>query len=132
MDIFYLTLKNQDFSLKYMLSLLNSKLIYYWLEHNCKKKGNMFELIQKPLSPMPIRKIDQNNKRALEIIVDKILALTQTDDYLENQEKQDAVKKYENQIDIMVYKLYDLTYSEVKTIDPNFSMTEQEYNNYTI
>ena len=52
--------------------------------------------------------------------------------YIENLEKQDAVKEYENQIDIMVYKLYDLTYSEVKTIDPNFSMPELEYNNYTI
>ena len=32
----------------------------------------------------------------------------------------------------MVYKLYDLTYSEVKTIDPEFSMTENEYSNYRI
>ena len=64
--------------------------------------------------------------------MDKILAITQTDDYLENQEKQNAVKEYEKQIDIMVYKLYDLTYEEILTIDKEFSMSEQEYNTYKL
>jgi hypothetical protein len=27
----------------------------------------------------------------------------------------------------MVYKLYELTYEEVKIIDPEFPLTEQEY-----
>ncbi len=27
----------------------------------------------------------------------------------------------------MVYKLYELTYEEVKVIDPEFSLSEQEY-----
>ena len=65
-------------------------------------------------------------------IVDKILVITQTDDYLQNQEKQDAVKEYEKQIDFMVYKLYDLTYQEVLTIDKNFELSEQDYNNFQI
>ena len=44
------------------------------------------------------------------------------------------LKEYENQIDIMVYKLYNLTYSEVQTIDPTFPsiMSEEEYNNYIL
>jgi hypothetical protein len=33
----------------------------------------------------------------------------------------------EDQIDIMVYKLYELTYEEVKIIDPAFSLTEEDY-----
>jgi len=33
----------------------------------------------------------------------------------------------ENRIDVMVYKLYDLTYEEVKTVDPEFWMSEEEY-----
>ena len=33
----------------------------------------------------------------------------------------------EQQIDNLVYKLYELTYQEVKIIDPEFALTEQEY-----
>jgi similar to tr len=35
----------------------------------------------------------------------------------------------ENQIDILVYKLYDLTYEEVKVIDPNIEsiISKEEY-----
>ena len=32
----------------------------------------------------------------------------------------------------MVYKLYELTYDEVKTIDNDFTMTEAEYKNYNL
>jgi adenine-specific DNA-methyltransferase len=33
----------------------------------------------------------------------------------------------ENRIDELVYKLYDLTYDEVKVIDPDFWLSEGEY-----
>ena len=33
----------------------------------------------------------------------------------------------EQQIDNLVYKLYELTYQEVKIIDPEFKLTESEY-----
>ncbi len=32
----------------------------------------------------------------------------------------------------MVYKLYELTYEEVKIIDPAFTLTESEYDNFKI
>ena len=85
-----------------------------------------------PLSEIPIKKVDKQKQDKFVLIVDKILNITQTEDYLQNQEKQDAVKEYEKQIDIMVYKLYDLTYQEVKVIDPNFQMDEETYNKYKV
>lgn len=39
------------------------------------------------------------------------------------------VSHLENQIDELVYKLYKLTYAEVKIIDPEFELSEEEYNN---
>jgi hypothetical protein len=36
------------------------------------------------------------------------------------------------QIDNLVYRVYDLTYIEVKIIDPDFEMSEEEYNNLTL
>lgn len=34
----------------------------------------------------------------------------------------------EMKIDLLTYRLYDLTYDEVKVIDPDFGMSEGEYN----
>ncbi len=42
---------------------------------------------------------------------------------------QYAIKEYEKQIDQMVYKLYELTYEEVKIVNPDFLMSEEEYEN---
>ena len=33
----------------------------------------------------------------------------------------------EQEIDNLVYKLYELTYDEVKVIDPDFSLSKAEY-----
>jgi len=51
------------------------------------------------------------------MLVDKILAIAQDSDYLENSTKQSKVKEYERQIDQMVYKLYGLTEEEIKIIE---------------
>jgi len=58
--------------------------------------------------------------------------ITQSEDYLENKEKQELVKEYEKQIDILVYKFYDLTYQEVKVIGSSFQMDEETYNKYKV
>ena len=38
----------------------------------------------------------------------------------------------ENQIDNWVYKLYELTYEEVKIVDPNFELSKKEYENLKV
>ncbi|MCD6540214.1 MAG: hypothetical protein J7K37_05920 [Candidatus Omnitrophica bacterium] len=49
--------------------------------------------------------------------INKILSLTQSEDYLENPQKQAKVKEYERQIDELVYKLYGLTDEEIKIVE---------------
>ena len=131
-DVFFITEPKPEYQLKYILSLLNSKLYYVWLYNKGKRKGEILELIAKPLSEIPIKKADEQTQNKFISVVDKILAITQTDDYLQNQEKQEAVKEYEKQIDVMVYKLYELTYDEVMFIDKDFKLSEQQYNEYCI
>lgn len=131
-DIFYISQNKNDVDLKYILSILNSKLIYFWLYWLGKRKGDILELTFEPLQYIPIKKTDTQTQNKFISIVDKILAITQTEDYLQNKEKQDAVKEYEKQIDVMVYKLYELTYEEILTIDKDFSLTEQQYNEYQL
>ncbi len=131
-DVYFITEPKPEYNLKYILALLNSNLYYIWLYNKGKRKGESLELYQKPLSEIPIKKADINIQSKFVVIVDKIIALSQSDHYLEDQERQDAVKQYEKQIDIMAYKLYELTYNEIMVIDPNFSMSEQDYNNYKL
>jgi len=49
--------------------------------------------------------------------VNQILPLSQSEDYLENPQKQAKVKQYQRQIDQLVYKLYDLRDEEIKIIE---------------
>jgi len=49
--------------------------------------------------------------------VNKILFLTQSENYLENPQKQAKVKEYERQIDQLVYKLYELTDEEIRIVE---------------
>jgi hypothetical protein len=50
-------------------------------------------------------------------LINQILSLNQSEDYLQNPIKQAKVKEYEKQIDQMVYKLYGLTDDEIKIIE---------------
>ena len=65
----------------------------------------------------PITPKNQHIAKELEDLVNKILSITQSEDYLENTQKQDRVKEYEYQIDQLVYKLYGLTDKEIKIVE---------------
>lgn len=72
------------------------------------------------LENLPLPPITPSNQpivRQIELLVDKILAITKDDDYLTNSTKQAKVKEYESQIDQLVYKLYSLTEEEMKIIE---------------
>lgn len=116
-DVYFITEKDKSISLKYILALLNSKLYYVWLYYRGKRKGEMLELYQKPLSETPLKKIPKGEQQPFIDLVDKILAITKDDDYLQNAEKQAKVKEYEHHIDQSVYKLYGLTKEEIKIIE---------------
>lgn len=102
-------------SLKYLLSVLNSKLINYWFS---------YYFIDVNIKPEQLRKIPiklPESEKLFESIVEKIESAKEVNI------KADT-KTLEKQIDEMVYKLYELTYDEVKVIDPEFSLSESEYN----
>ncbi len=69
--------------------------------------------------PIPIPKISKTEQKPFINLVDKILAITKDDDYLQNETKQKKVKEYEQKIDKMVYKLYGLTLKEIKIVESN-------------
>ena len=72
------------------------------------------------LRSLPIPAMSENSKTKLIELSTQILTAKKSDP------KADT-SALENQIDQMVYKLYELTYDEVKVIDPEFSLSPEEY-----
>ena len=119
-DIVITTLKSdfkRDWEIKYILSLLNSKLYFVWFYHKGKRKGETLELFQKPLSQVPIKSIPLQLQSPFVTLVDKIFSITKSDGYVNNQAKQAKVKEYEREIDQLVYKLYGLTSEEIEIVE---------------
>lgn len=106
-DVYFITKKNEDINLKYLLAILNSKLCYIWLYKKGKRKGDMLELYATPLEQIPIKIISNDEQEKYIQIVDRIIELKKLD-----KDTQDL----ENQIDEMVYDLYELTEEEKELV----------------
>jgi adenine-specific DNA-methyltransferase len=116
-DVYFITQKDSNVFLKYILGLLNSKLFYVWLYFKGKRKGELLELYQVPLSEIPIKQAPTLLEQEIIGVVNKILLITESKDYLENESRQSKVKEYERQIDQMVYELYGFTKEEIKIVE---------------
>lgn len=64
-------------SAKYLLALLNSKLIYFWLYYRGKRKGETLELYATPLSEIPIA--ETNTATPFTTLVSYLLFLYNSD-----------------------------------------------------
>ena len=109
-DVFFITAKDNQNNLKYILGLLNSKLYYFWLYNKGKRKGETLELIATPLSEIPIKKASFAQQQPIISLVDKILAAKQVDPETDTSD-------WECQIDQLVYDLYGLDDTERKLIE---------------
>ena len=112
MDLFFTIVKNPNlYKTKYILAVLNSKFINYWLSQNCKKKGQMYELIAEPLSKIPIKIANNNIQNEFVLLVDEIFALNKNDSqYIQ----------VINNINKKVYELYELTNEEIDLIEGGY------------
>jgi len=105
---------------KYLLAVLNSKMIDFYIKtyvHQYADSG--FLLSNQYVERIPIPKISELYQEPFIEIVDKILAITKDSNYLQYPQKQAKVSEYEQQINKLVYKLYDLTDEEIKIIELN-------------
>jgi adenine-specific DNA-methyltransferase len=109
-DVYYITEKNTGIALKYILALLNSKLYFFWLYLRGKRKGEMLELYQKPLSEIPIKCISASEQKPFIGLVDKILTGRKSD-------PEADTTKLEREIDRLVYELYGLTEEEIAIVE---------------
>ena len=109
-----------NFNPKFLLALLNSKYLSYYLNIKFKDKhlaGGYLAINKSTIEKLPLLDVPFNKQEEFINYVDKILTITRIDDYKNSSLKQAKVQEYERQIDQMVYKLYGLTDEEIKTVE---------------
>lgn len=104
---------------KYILALLNSSLIGFIFKvfYGTELSSIATRYKKTYIEQLPIIKLSKNEQKPFIDIVDKILEITETDDYSKNVEKQAQVREYKEQINQLVYKLYELTPEEIKIVE---------------
>ncbi|GJQ61575.1 MAG: hypothetical protein SCALA702_06280 [Melioribacteraceae bacterium] len=110
-----------------ILALLNSKLLNWFYAINFSNNSELTVNISKTLlSQLPIPDLNSINK----IVLNKLKNIVSV--MLNKQFKNSEVIK--NKIDLIVYKLYNLTYEEVKIVDPGIGeiISEEEYEKFEI
>lgn len=108
--------------LKSLTAIINSKLASFWLNvqfNSLKMSGGAINVGRNELLLLPVA----DKSDMFEPLVDDILTAKKANPYSDIADK-------ERIIDNLVYVLYDLTYNEVKVIEPDFPMSEEEYNDF--
>ncbi len=123
----YNIIKPEDIPLQYLTGILNSKLVYFWLRNKGKKQGDILQIDKAPLLEIPIRTIDfedgadvKKHDKMVELVeqmldLNKRLQATSSDH--ERNPIQRRIDHTDNEIDNLVYELYDLTEEEIKIVE---------------
>jgi adenine-specific DNA-methyltransferase len=107
----YYIIKSKRIELKYLIGILNSNLIKFWLLNKGKMQGNNYQIDKEPLLNIPIYRAPKKEDRNKVIeLVDKIIetksqravAATSSDEVFYDRK----ILNLENQINNIVYNLY--------------------------
>jgi len=110
---------DKAYEMEYILGLLNSKLINFW--YGSQFKGLHVKLNE--LRQIPIKKMILKEQQPIIELVDKMLSLNkQLQSFGDKQTSESAkiqeeIKRTDEKIDQLVYKLYDLTPEEIKIVE---------------
>ena len=106
--------KGNEIDIRYLYGLLNSRLLnYYNRNKNVTNQQGFPQILMTDLQQLPIK---IGNREQINSIVSAI-------DSIEERE----IKAVEEEINFLVYHLYNLTYDEVLIVDPETPITREEY-----
>lgn len=106
-----------SFSLSFLLGVMNSRMVAYLLES---LRGGDYHIYPEHLRNIPIPQTPQTSQQRVSALVDSILSAKQ-------QNKDADTSLEEQEIDCLVYKLYGLSYDEVRIIDTETPITRDMY-----
>jgi adenine-specific DNA-methyltransferase len=112
-------------SLESLASFLNSKMFEWYFKNIIfiGVEGGGIQMFNTVMRKIPILKLSKSEIQPFEKLVNQILTKKENDEDTTAEERE---------IDVMVYKLYELTYDEVKIVDPEFWMSESEYEAFEV
>ena len=113
---------DDSIQLKFIYAILNSKLLTFWVRINfnsLKMSGGFINVGVNELSQIPIADC-KSIKNTIVDLIDLIIVRKKINSEADTSD-------LENQIDLLVYKLYYLTYDEVLIVDPETPITREEY-----
>lgn len=111
---------SDDYSL---LAILNSSAVWWFLKKVCAvlgdpDSGGRLQLKRQYVELIPIPDVDTNAKKQLSDLSKNCITY---------KKKNQPTTNIEKEVDVLVYKLYQLTFDEVKIIDKDFWLNEEEY-----
>ena len=109
-DVYVITLKTKEIDLFYLLGLLNSKLNFAWLYNRGKRKGEVLELFQVPLSEIPVIELSAEER-------DKVSELAKEITYIKSGNSKADTTVLESEIDRIFYEAYKLTPTEIDLVE---------------
>ena len=109
-------------NLEYINAILCSKLVEWYLESELRLLGkNSIQYSKQFIELAPIRELQIMEQQPFIELVNQILT---------NKKENGDTTDLEKQIDIMVYKLYELDYEEVLIVEPEFKLSKKEYETF--
>lgn len=106
-----ITQKNKEFDLKYILALLNSRVLdFYYQTLNPEKGEALAEVKKENVEKLLIKNIPLQEQQPFITLVDQVLAAKQRDHAADT-------RALENEIDWRVYALYGLTEEEIAIVE---------------
>ena len=109
-DAYVITPKTKDVDLFYLLGLLNSKLNFVWLYNRGKRKGEVLELFQVPLSEIPVIELPEEERGRVSELAKKIT-------YVKRDEPNADTSMMESEIDHILYAAYKLSPTEIDLVE---------------
>ncbi|MBN8586213.1 MAG: N-6 DNA methylase [Ignavibacteria bacterium] len=122
---FSITVLNQNYSEKYVLGLINSKLLFWYLRNISNIfRGGWVTCTKQYFGRLKIKNIKDENKNIYYAIIENVDNLIKTKSVLNRVNTDKDKTFYENksnaldrQIDRLVYELYGLTEEEIKIVE---------------
>ena len=127
--LYYIKTKSKNFDNKYLLALLNSKLInfYYRMTFGATHlQGGYLDLKGIDLEKIPIKIIENKKQNQVIELVDKIISLNKRLNEIggkktdERAKIEKEIQKIDDEIDEFIYKIYGITEEEQKIIEDSF------------
>jgi len=115
-------LRSETLNLKYVLGLLNSKLLTYYLTKKLITNSQGFpQILMGQLEQLPIVVVNDENQSNISSLVDQMLQ-TQKDSHNAKSEAdkklyEQKISMIDKKIDELVYNLYGLTEDEIKIVE---------------